>query len=94
MMIAHSVAFDRDLALANNYGNPANILQLKPGLHARVGRDGVLRPAHDVGFPVVAAPFFAAAYQLAELTDRLPESLRRRAKLTPYIALRQLLSLS
>jgi hypothetical protein len=92
MMIAHSIAFDRDLALANDYGDPSNILHLTPGLHARVGRNGVLRPVHDIGLPVVAAPFFDVAYRLAALTNHLPESLRRRAKLTPFIALRQLVS--
>lgn len=93
MMMAHSVAFDHDLALANDYDDPSNILQLDHGLHARVGRNGILRPAHDIGLPVVAAPFFDVAYRLAALTDRLPESLRRRARLTPFIALRQLVSL-
>jgi hypothetical protein len=47
---------------------------------------------HDVGLPFIAAPFFAGAYRLAELTDRLPVSLRRRAKLDPFIALRQLVA--
>jgi hypothetical protein len=93
MVIARSVAFDHDFDLANDYSDPTGIIQESPGDHARIGRNGVLRPAHDVGWPVVAAPFFAAAYRLAELTDRLPASLRQRAKLDKFIALRQLVSL-
>lgn len=92
MMIAHSVAFDRDLDVANDYHDPSNILQVPPEAHARAGRGGVLRPVHDVGLPVLAAPFFAVAYKLAELSDRLPAPLRRRARLDRFIALRQLIS--
>jgi hypothetical protein len=92
MVIAHSIAFDRDVDLDNDYGEPSRIITVPAGTHAQRGRDGVLRPMHDVGFPFVAAPFFAGAYRLAELTDRLPLSLRRRAKLDPFIALRQLVA--
>jgi len=93
MVIAHSVAFDRDFDLANDYGDPAGILQEPPGNHAIAGLNGTLRPVHDVGLPVLAAPYFAIAYDLARLTPDLPESFRRRAKLNEFIALRQLMSL-
>src|SRR5581483_8245730 len=78
MVIADSVAFDRDFDLGNNYGR-ASLLDVEPENHAIRGRDGVLRPVHDVGLPVLAAPFFALAYGVAARTDSLPESLRRRA---------------
>jgi hypothetical protein len=92
MVIAHSIAFDRDVDLDNDYSEPSRIITEPAGAHAQRGRDGVLRPIHDVGLPFVAAPFFAGAYRLAELTDGLPLSLRRRAKLDRFIALRQLVA--
>jgi hypothetical protein len=93
MVIARSVAFDGDFDVGNDYGDPSNIIEEPAGNHALIGRNGVLRPVHDVGLPIVAAPFFAGAYTLAEMTNRLPASLRRRAKLDEFIALRQLVSL-
>jgi len=97
MMIAHSIAFDGDLDVANDYADPGNLIQggrLQPEAHARPARGGVLRPVHDVGLPLLAAPYFAVAYVVAErLTDRLPEGLRRRARLDRWIMLRQLVSL-
>jgi len=90
MVIARSLAFDQDFDVGNDYGDPSNIITEPAGNHARIGRNGVLRPVHDVGLPLVAAPFFALAYRLSEMTDRLPVSLRRRAKLSEFIALRQL----
>jgi hypothetical protein len=44
--------------------------------------------------PIVAAPVVAAAYAIAGTVDRWPASLVRRAKLSPFIVLRQLLSLA
>lgn len=93
MMIARSLAFDHDFDVGNDYADPSNIITLSAGDHARLGRNGVLRPVHDIGLPLVAAPFFAVAYRLAEMTDRLPASLRHRAKLDKFIALRQLVSI-
>ena len=93
MVIARSLAFDQDFDVGNDYGDPSNIVKDPAGNHARIGRNGVLRPVHDVGLPLVAAPFFAVAYRLAEMTGRLPASLRRRAKLGEFIALRQLVSM-
>src|SRR5438045_624897 len=88
--MSRSLAFDQDLHVGNDYADPSNIIKGPAGNHARIGRNGVLRPVHDVGLPLVAAPFFAVAYKLAEMTDRLPASLRHRAKLDEFIALRQL----
>ena len=92
LVIAHSVAFDRDLDVANNYGDPL-LPDVSAGPHARPGRDGIVRPVHDVGLGIAAAPFYAVAYHLAAASSHLPESVQRRAKLTPSIALRQLVSL-
>lgn len=98
MMIAHSLAFDGDLDLADDYADPDNIVTGGKAIaqqHLRPGRGGTLRPVHDVGMPLLWAPFYAAAYTIAEgVTEWLPESLRRRARLSPWIMLRQLLSLS
>jgi hypothetical protein len=93
MMIARSVAFDHDLDLANDYADPQSLIQIAPEQHVRTGRDGHTRPVHDIGMPVLASPMFAAAYRLSEEVSRLPESIRRRAKLDGWIALRQLVSL-
>ncbi|HXT71024.1 MAG TPA: hypothetical protein VN700_14780 [Vicinamibacterales bacterium] len=93
MVAARSVAFDRDLDLTNDYGDPGNILQPEPGQHAVPGRNGELRPVHDVGMPILLAPAFGIAYRLAEWTQSWPESFRKRTKLSPFIALRQFVSL-
>lgn len=92
MVIAHSVAFDHDLSLANNYDDHQSIIDIEAGTHARPGLDGILRPVHDIGIAVAAAPVYALSYRLAELSTLLPESLRKRGKLEPFIVLRQLIS--
>jgi hypothetical protein len=92
MVIARSLAFDQDFDVGNDYREPSRIIKEPAGNHARIGRNGALRPVHDVGLPIVAAPFFAVAYRLAQMTDRLPASLRQRARLDQFIALRQLVS--
>lgn len=96
MMIARSLAFDGDLDLSNDYADPANLIlggRLEAGQHLQAGRGGVLRPVHDIGLPLLATPYFAVAYVAAErLTGLLPEGLRRRARLDPWLALRQLVS--
>lgn len=96
-MMAHSLAFDRDLDLANNYADTNNLIDsgaLAPGNHARPGIDGRLRPVHDVGFPVVMAPYFLPAYITADrVNSGLSDYWRRRTRLTGGIALRQMLSL-
>ncbi len=96
-MIAHSLAFDRDLDLSNNYGDPSNLIlggSLAPEAHALPAGDGRLRPVHDIGMPILAAPYYWLSYHAAAATERLPASWLRRARLTPTIALRHLLSLA
>jgi len=97
-MIAHSVAFDRDFDLWNDYQGAAALVgggTLTPGAHAIPGKDGTLRPVHDVGLPLVSAPLFAAAYTVAARSPEfIPPGLMRRARLTPALVLRHLLSLA
>jgi hypothetical protein len=97
MVIARSLALDRDLDLTNDYAEPGNLIAgggLAAEAHARPGRDGSLRPVHDVGLPLVAAPYFGLAYAVAErLTDRIPERLRKRARIDRWIVLRHLVSI-
>jgi len=98
MMIAHSLAFDGDLDMANDYADKTNIVTGGKdigGNHVRPGRGGIVRPVHDVGMPLLWTPYYAVAYRIAEASTRLlPAGLRRRARLDPWIVLRQLISLS
>lgn len=93
MIAAHSIAFDLDLDIGNDYSDDSRILKEPADGHARLGRNGVIRPVHDVGLPLVASPFFGIAYKLARWSDHLPASLRQRAKIDQFIALRQLVSI-
>jgi hypothetical protein len=97
LMIAHSIAFDGDVDLANNYAQPGNLVgsgTLRPEAHARPGKDGVLRPVHDVGMPLLFAPYVRLAYPIAEAAGRsIPEPWLRRARLNPPLILRHLISL-
>ena len=67
MMIAHSLAFDADLDLANNYRDATLIGAgtLVPEAHA-LEREGRLRPVHDIGMPLALAPVVRLAYSTAE----------------------------
>jgi hypothetical protein len=96
LAIAHSIAFDGDLDVANNYGSNEPLIAgggLEPGSHARAGAGGTLRPVHDVGLPLLLAP---AARLLVPLVDRLarvvPAGWLRRARVTPTILYRHSLS--
>ena len=95
--IAHSLAFDGDLDMANNYG-PAEPLigggGLAPGLHVQPGKDGVARPVHDVGLPLLFAPYVRVAVPVVTaLAPRVPPALARRARLTPTIFYRNVIAL-
>jgi hypothetical protein len=98
LAIAHSIAFDGDVDLSNNYG--ANEPLVGGGVleferHVQPGAGGVLRPVHDVGLPLLAAPIVRVAVALTNfLVNVLPESTMRRARLTPAVLYRQLLSLA
>jgi hypothetical protein len=96
MMIARSLVVGGDLDLADDYadaGNPIHLGTLAVESHARPGRNGALRPVHDVGMPILAAPWFAVAHATAvRLTPALPEAFLRRARLNRWLVLRHLLS--
>jgi hypothetical protein len=97
-MIAHSLVFDRDIDLSNDYSDKTNLVgagTLEPEAHAIPGKDGRLRPVHDIGLPVLFAPYFAVAYWVAEHSPEwLSPSLMARARLNPPLVLRHLLSLA
>ena len=97
-MIAHSIVFDGDVDLANDYADSNNLVfggQLDPGDHARPGKDGRLRPVHDIGLPLIFSPYFAVAYRAVDLlTPRIPASWLARAKLNGTVLLRHLLSMA
>jgi hypothetical protein len=98
LAIAHSIAFDGDLDVANNYGANEPLVGggvLQPEAHVRPGIDSVARPVHDIGMPVVFAPFVRLAVPLTHaLTRVIPETTMRRARLNPSVLYRHLLSLA
>ena len=96
LAIAHSLAFDRDLDLSNNYGAAEPLIAgggLEPEQHIQPGTRGILRPVHDVGMPLLLAPIVAvAAPAVTRATPLVPERVMRRLRLTPSTAYRNLLS--
>lgn len=97
MMAARSLVADGDFDLANDYADPSNIVfdgKLERGLHALPGRDGRLYPVHDVGLPLMAAPYFAlASWASEQAAAHLPARVLARARLNRWTLLRQLVSL-
>ena len=96
LVIAHSLAFDADLDLVNNYQDPIinGAGTTVPGAHARV-RDNRLRPVHDIGMPLAFAPFVRLAYPAAVwLGGNLPRSVLEAGGLNPWLLLRHFLSLA
>ena len=96
LAIAHSIAFDHDLDLANNYGAAEPLIGgggLAPEYHLHAGVNGVMRPVHDVGLPLLFAPVVRIARPAAEwLSATLPEAFLRRVRVTPSVLYRHLLS--
>jgi hypothetical protein len=96
LAIAHSLAFDGDLDVANNYGTAEPLIaggSLAPEAHARPGRAGTLRPVHDVGLPLLLAPYVRVARPLVEpLLARPDHPVLKQLRLTPSTAYRHLLS--
>ena len=97
LAIAHSIAFDGDLDLANNYGANEPLIAgggLVPENHVHEGTGGIVRPVHDVGLPLLFAPVARVLKPAAAwLARAAPESLMRRARLTPTVLYRQVISL-
>jgi hypothetical protein len=98
LMIAQSLAFDGDIDLANNYAQPDNLIGaggLQTDGHARPGVDGALRPVHDIGMPLLFAPYLRVAYPAADVLARLlPEWLMRATRLNASLIFRHLISLA
>lgn len=97
LMIARSLAFDGDLDLVNDYAAPDNLVgggTLAPEAHLRPGRSGMLRPVHDIGLPVMAAPLVRVMYPLSLWVDgAVPRQWMQRARLNASLLLRHQLSL-
>lgn len=97
LAIAHSVAFDGDFDLSNNYGASEPLVGagvLEPEIHVRPGAGGVLRPVHDIGMPVLFAPYVRLAVPATNaLTRAIPPSTMERARLNPPLLYRHLISL-
>jgi len=96
LAIAHSIAFDHDLDLSNNYGAAEPLIgggQLHPEMHAQPGRGGILRPAHDIGMPLLFAPYIRVARPIsAAIAADMEPSLMARLHLTPSVLYRQTIS--
>jgi hypothetical protein len=95
-MIAHSIVFDGDVDLAGDYSNLQNRAlggHFEGGAHIEPGKDGRLRPVHDVGMPLLFAPYYFAAYRLTEqVVAYTPAAWLARARLNFTVVLRHLLS--
>jgi len=89
-------AFDHDLDLTNDYADPTNLDlggHFEGGAHLYAGKDGRLRPVHDIGMPVLFVPYYVAAYMLTErVVAYVPASWLARARLNFTVVLRHLLS--
>jgi DIE2/ALG10 family len=98
LMVAQSIAFDGDFDVENNYAQRDNLIgagELQPELHVRRGRGGVMRPIHDIGLPLLSAPYVRVAYPFAEwLAAHLPQTLMQAARLTAPLIFRHLISLA
>lgn len=97
-MMTHSLAFEHDLDLTDDYNNPNNLAlygRFEAGAHVQPGRDGRLRPVHDIGMPLLFAPYYAVAYLLTQqLIAHVPARWLDRARLNFNVLLRHFLSLA
>jgi len=98
LAIAHSLAFDFDLDVSNNYGPNEPLIAgggLRPEAHAVPGTAGTLRPVHDIGLPLLAAPYVRVVAPLVSwAAPRLSPSVTRRLHLTPSTLYRNLISVA
>jgi hypothetical protein len=93
LAVAHSIAFDRDLDVANNYGGDEWIVGAEPGAHAAPGRGGALRPVHDIGLPLLFAPFVLVVRPATRaVLGGIPAPWLERTRLQPETLYRHLLS--
>jgi hypothetical protein len=97
-MITHSLVFDRDLDLTSDYANRNNLAlggHFEGGNHLQPGKNGRLRPVHDIGMPLLFAPYYAVAYMVTgQLVAHVPARWLDRARLNFTVLLRHLLSLA
>lgn len=99
LVASYSAAFDGDFDLSNNYRDPGTLIGgpmgLEPEAHARRGRDGRLRPVHDIGMPLLFAPYVRVAHATARSLGRtVPSEWLARARLTESLLFRHLVSLA
>jgi hypothetical protein len=97
LAITHSIAFDFDLNLANNYGTFEPLIgggNLAADQHVRTLTNGVVRPVHDIGMPLVFAPLVRVIVPFVNWSTRhLSSSFMQRSRLTPAVLYRQTLSI-
>ena len=98
LAIAHSLAFDFDLDLSNNYGASEPLIadgKLDPERHTPAGVGGVPRPVHDIGMPLLFAPYVRIARPAASwLIAGLSPSMMARMRVTPTVLYRHTISLA
>ena len=98
LAIAHSLAFDFDLDLSNNYGASEPLIadgKLDPERHTPPGVGGVPRPVHDIGMPLVFAPYVRLARPVASWTAaHLSPSTLGRLRVTPTVLYRHTIGLA
>lgn len=94
LAVAHSLAFDRDLDLSNNYDAGEWITGgVDPGAHVAAGASGAARPVHDIGMPLMMAPYVALVRPLlASVLPFVPASWMDRLRVTPATIYRHALS--
>ena len=74
LAIAHSIALDGDLDVANNYGAAEPLVGagvLQPEAHVRTGSDGTARPVHDIGMPLLFVPVVRVLVPLSNFLTRI-----------------------
>jgi len=96
LAIAHSLAFDFDLDLSNNYGASEPLIadgKLDPELHTRRGVGGIPRPVHDIGMPLLFAPYVRVARPAASwISAHLSSGAMARLRITPTVLYRHTIS--
>jgi hypothetical protein len=96
LAITHSLAFDFDLDLSNNYGASEPLIadgKLDPERHTPRGVDGVPRPIHDIGMPLAFAPYVRIARPAASWSaSHLSPAMMARMRITPTVLYRHTIS--